>query len=291
MTQDAPVERFSSTEVCYRHMSVAPMTAALGAEIDGIDLSRPLLDAVFDEIHRALLDRQVIFFRNQDITPAQLSALARRFGPVETHHYYRHVADHPEISVLEPEPDGPLNLWHTDGSYRRTPAMGALLHAQEIPDYGGDTLWASLTASYDALSDQLKTLLSGLTARHDFARTYQDNFLAQADGLTNLQKAREDMPPVEHPVIRVHPVTGKKALFVNPNYVTEIIGLSRQESDALLAMLFHHQQLPEFQLRWRWREKSLAIWDNRATMHYAVQDYAPKYRRMHRVAISGNRPF
>ncbi len=291
MTQNAAADRFDSTEVSYRHISVAPMTGALGAEIDGIDLSRPLSDAVFDEIHRALLDYLAIFFRNQDIAPAQLSALARRFGPVETHHYFRHVADYPEIFVLEPEPDGPLNLWHTDSSYMLTPPMVGILHAQEIPDYGGDTLWASLTASYDALPDQLKTRLSGLTARHDFTRTYQDNILAQPDGLAKLQKAREDMPPVEHPVIRTHPVTGKKALFINPNYVTEIIGLSRQESDALLVTLFHHQQLPEFQVRWRWRAKSLAISDNRATMHYAVHDYAPKYRRMHLVLISGDQPF
>ena len=163
----------------------------IGAEITGIDLTRDVRPAVFEELNCALLDYEVIFLRDQDISPAQQVTLARAFGPVEAHHYFTNMKDHPEISVLLPDPERPPdNLWHTDGSYRSSPPMGAVLHAQEVPDFGGDTLWVSLTAAYDGLSDRMKTFLEGLTARHDWLSTYEEFYLKQEDGAEKLAQRR-----------------------------------------------------------------------------------------------------
>ncbi len=278
--------------VSYSTMTVSPITGTIGAEITGVDLTDDLPAIAYEELNRALLDYEAIFLRDQDINPAQQVTLARAFGPVEAHHYFTNMEEHPEISVLLPDPDRPPdNLWHTDGSYKTAPPMGAVLHAQEVPDYGGDTLWVSLTAAYEGLSEKMKTLIEGLSARHDWLSTYEEYYLKQENGAENLAKRRAQMPPTIHPMVRTHPTTGKKALYLNPNYVSEIVGMPRHESDALLAMLFAHQLKPEYQLRFTWTNKSIAIWDNRVTMHYPVFDYGNKHRKMHRITISGDRPF
>lgn len=278
--------------VPYSTITDSPITGVIGAEITGIVLTQDVLPAVFEELNSALLDYEVIFLRDQDISPAQQVALARAFGPVEAHHYFTNGEDHPEISVILPDPDRPPdNLWHTDGSSNSNPPMGAVLHAQEVPGYGGDTLWSSLTAAYDGLSDRMKTFLEGLTARHDWLSTYEEFYLKQEGGAEKLAERRAENPPAIHPVVRTHPVTGKRALYINPNYVTEIVGLPRHESDAPLAMLFAHETQPEYRLRFTGTNKTIAIWDNRVTMHYPVFDYGDKRRKMHRIAITGEVPF
>ena len=272
-------------------IEVAPVAGALGAEIHGVDLAK-LDDATFAEIRQAFHDHSVIFFRDQAITPEQHIAFARRFGPINVNRFFTQVAGHPEIAEVRKEPDQKKNIgevWHTDHSYDQVPALGSMLVAREVPDHGGDTMFASMYAAYDALSDGLKRTLEGLRAihssRHVFGRdaAYHGNDLKGR--LHNPDAATQD---AVHPVVIRHPDTGRKALYVNRNFTIGIEGWTREESAGLLDFLYRHGERPEFTCRFRWANGSVALWDNRSTWHFAINDYHGQRRLMHRITIEGS---
>ncbi|MDN0076089.1 taurine dioxygenase [Crenobacter sp. SG2303] len=270
-----------------------PLSPALGALVQGVDLTSKLDNAVFGQLQQALLDYQILFFENQPLTPRQQRDFAARFGDLHVHPVYPNVPEQPEIMVLDTHADNlPDNdNWHTDVTFIDTPPLGAILSARELPPVGGDTLWSSSAAAYDALSPAFKTLLDGLTAEHEFTKSFQEWRFKGTDHYERWKKARDDHPTVVHPVVRTHPVSGRKGLFVNEGFTSRIRELSQKESDALLAFLFTHAARPEFTIRWRWKQYDLAFWDNRITQHYAVADYLPARRIMHRATILGDKPF
>jgi taurine dioxygenase len=271
---------------------VTPVTPTIGAVVSGIDLSRPLGNANFVAVQDALLRHQVLFFEQQSITPRQHRDFAASFGDLHIHPIYPQVADQPEIIVLDNHADNPTDNdnWHTDVTFIETPPMGSILLARELPPHGGDTLWSNMAAAFAALSAPLQTLLTGLSAVHDFAKSFPAEQFAPKVGEEGWQRARAKNPPVVHPVVRIHPATGVKGLFVNEGFTTRILGLTARESDALLRLLFEHIARPEFTCRWRWKLNSIAFWDNRVTQHFAVNDYLPHRRVMHRATILGDRP-
>ena len=271
---------------------VRPVAGALGAELSGVDLSLALSDEVLKEIHRLLVEYQVIFFRGQNISHEQHKLLAGSFGVLQTHPAYNTVAGYPEISILESTPENPskIECWHTDMTFRECPPLGAVLRARVVPAKGGDTLWSSMTAAYDGLSRIMKNMLEGLTAVHDFSRGFKES-LAEPGGRERLARAIADNPPVEHPVICTHPESDKKTIFVNSLFTTHIVGLHKKESEALLNFLYQHITTPEYTCRFSWQPDSIAIWDNRSTQHKPVNDYFPGHRRMERISIDGHRPY
>ena len=273
-------------------LDIRPMAGALGAEIYGLDLSGEIDEQDFLRIRKLLNEYQVIFFRDQQISPENMKALALSFGPVQTHPAYDTVEGFPEITILESTPDKPTKIeaWHTDMTFREHPPMATMLRGDVIPHRGGDTLWSSMTAAYDALSFHMQKFLEELSAVHDFSWGFKES-LAEPGGAERLADAVAANPPVKHPVIRIHPETGKKGIFVNELFTTHIDGLRREESDALLAFLFRHVTTNEFTCRFQWRPNSLAIWDNRCTQHKPVNDYFPAHRRMERITIDGDKPF
>ncbi|XEG71929.1 taurine dioxygenase [Pseudomonas sp. abacavir_1] len=275
-------------------LTLAPLSPALGAVVSGIDLRQPLDDAQQQAIEQALLTHQVLFFRDQPLTPSQQAAFAARFGDLHIHPIYPSVPEQREVIVLDTAVTDVRDnaIWHTDVTFLETPALGAVLAAKQLPPYGGDTLWASGIAAFEALSRPLQQLLDGLTATHDISKSFpQERFGATDADLVRLEEARKKNPPRSHPVIRTHPVTGRKALFVSDGFTTRINELSAAESRAILDLLFAHVARPEFTVRWRWRENDVAFWDNRVTQHYAVDDYRPQRRVMHRATILGDKPF
>ncbi|UXJ53434.1 taurine dioxygenase [Pseudomonas citronellolis] len=275
-------------------LTLAPLSPALGAVVSGIDLRQPLDDAQQQAIEQALLTHQVLFFRDQPLTPSQQAAFAARFGDLHIHPVYPSVPEQREVIVLDTAVTDVRDnaIWHTDVTFLETPALGAVLAAKQLPPYGGDTLWASGIAAFEALSKPLQRLLDGLTATHDISKSFpQERFGATDADLARLEEARKKNPPRSHPVIRTHPVTGRKALFVSDGFTTRINELSAAESRAILDLLFAHVARPEFTVRWRWRENDVAFWDNRVTQHYAVDDYRPQRRVMHRATILGDKPF
>ncbi len=275
----------------YEHIELKPRTAAIGADVEGVDLER-LDDITFAEIRRALHEHLVLFFRGQRLTPAGHMAFAGRFGRMEVHEVFRPHDGHPEISVLEHDAEHPpiSDAWHSDVTYRPEPALASVLHARHIPPIGGDTLWLSAVAAYEALSPALQAFLCTLTAEHDFLQAYGGYLLKQEDGPARIERARRETPPVTHPVVIEHPVTGRRVLYVNPTFTARIVELAPAESRALLDMLFAHLLKPEFQVRFKWQVDDVAVWDNRATQHYATGDYYPELRRMHRITVGGDRP-
>jgi len=275
-------------------LTLAPLSPALGAVVSGIDLRQPLDDAQQQAIEQALLAHQVLFFRDQPLTPQQQAAFAARFGDLHIHPIYPSVPEQREVIVLDTAVTDVRDnaIWHTDVTFLETPALGAVLAAKQLPPYGGDTLWASGIAAFEALSEPLQRLLDGLTATHDISKSFPlERFGATDADLARLEEARKKNPPRSHPVIRTHPVTGRKALFVSDGFTTRINELSAAESRAILDLLFAHVARPEFTVRWRWRENDVAFWDNRVTQHYAVDDYRPQRRVMHRATILGDKPF
>jgi len=257
-------------------------------------LTRPLSDNQFEQLYHAQLRHQVVFLRGQDITPQQQRDLARRFGDLHIHPIYPHVKEVEEIIVLDTHNDNPPDNdnWHTDVTFIDTPPAGAILAAKQLPEVGGDTLWTSGIAAWETLSAPLKALLGGLRAEHDFRKSFPEwKYRNTQEEHRRWLAAVEKNPPVLHPVVRTHPVTGRQALFVNNGFTTRIVDLAEKESEALLGFLLEHAVKPEFQVRWRWREGDLAIWDNRVTQHYANADYMPQRRIMHRATILGDRPF
>lgn len=275
-------------------IDIHPLSPALGAQISGIDLNRDLTGEQRNVIERALLDHQVLFFRDQPITPQQQARFAANFGDLHIHPIYPNVPEQPEVLILDTAVTDVRDnaVWHTDVTFLPTPALGAVLSAKQVPAYGGDTLWASGIAAFEALSRPMQTLLDGLTATHDFTRSFPlERFGNTAEDLARWEETRRKNPPLSHPVIRTHPVSGRKALFVNEGFTTRINELEAAESEAILKLLFAHGTRPEFTMRWRWQANDVAMWDNRVTQHYAVDDYRPQRRVMHRATILGDAPF
>ncbi|WP_019410788.1 taurine dioxygenase [Pseudomonas psychrophila] len=275
-------------------LTITPISAALGAQIDGVDLTQPLSLEYRDAIEQALLVHQVIFFRNQPVTPQQQARFAANFGDLHIHPIYPNVPEQPEVLVLDTAVTDVRDnaVWHTDVTFLPTPALGAVLSAKQLPAFGGDTLWASGIAAFEGLSKPLQVLLHGLTATHDFTQSFPlERFGSTPEDLARWEQTRKNNPPLSHPVIRTHPVSGRKALFVNEGFTTRINELSGLESEAILKLLFAHATRPEYTIRWRWQENDVAFWDNRVTQHYAVDDYRPNRRVMHRATILGDVPF
>lgn len=267
---------------------VSPLTPRIGAEIDGVYLGDDLSDKVIAEIRQALLTYKVIFFRDQDISEEQHIAFARRFGDLEIHPISEAKDQpHPEIFHLKTRPDGRTSgadMWHSDVTWRAEPSLGSVLRGRIIPEVGGDTMWSDQVAAYEGLSPAMKEWVSTLTAVHD------GSGFAGYLGIP-IDQWYERFPLQEHPVVRTHPETGERALYVNCSFTRSIKGLSQKESDWLLQHLYDQAAIPEYQCRFRWRENSIAFWDNRACQHYAVADYSPAMRAMERVTIIGDRPF
>ena len=275
-------------------LTITPLSSALGAQIDGVDLTLPLTEQQRTAIERALLEHQVIFFKNQSITPQQQASFAANFGDLHIHPIYPNVPEQPEVLVLDTAVTDVRDnaVWHTDVTFLPTPAMGAVLSAKQLPAYGGDTLWASGIAAFEGLSKPLQVLLDGLSATHDFTKSFPlERFGSTPEDLARWEQTRKSNPPLSHPVIRTHPVSGRKSLFVNEGFTTKINELSEAESEAILKLLFAHATRPEYTIRWRWQENDVAFWDNRVTQHYAVDDYRPNRRVMHRATILGDAPF
>ncbi|WPP00132.1 taurine dioxygenase [Pseudomonas sp. HR96] len=275
------------------NLQLFPLSPALGARVEGVDLSLPLAEAERDAIERALLQHQVLFFRNQPLTPRQQADFARRFGDLHIHPIYPNVPEQPEVLILDTAVTDVRDnaIWHTDVTFLPTPAMGAVLSAKQVPAWGGDTLWASGAAAYEALSAPLKRLLDGLTATHDFTKSFPlERFGSTAEDLARYEATRRQHPPLSHPVIRTHPVSGRKGLFVSEGFTTRINELEPAESQAILNLLFAHSTRPEFTVRWQWQAGDVAFWDNRCTQHYAVDDYRPQRRVMHRATVLGDVP-
>jgi taurine dioxygenase len=276
----------------FTRLELEPCTEVVGAEVRGIDLSVPLDDTSRDEIRRALLEWKVLFFRDQHLTSAQQVAFARRFGDLE-HHPFLRTGDSAEVVRFEKGEDldkpgsvGTENGWHSDVTWRTEPAMGSILRAVEVPDRGGDTLWADMGCAYDNLPEDLRERIDDMRAVHSFVHVF---------GYAMSPERKAEMlgqyPPVEHPVVRTHPETGRKTLFVNAFFTERIVGLDDDESEALLDRLCQQAMHPEWQVRLRWEPGTVAFWDNRSTQHYASSDYYPRRRVMERVAIKGDRPF
>jgi taurine dioxygenase len=273
---------------------IKPLTPAIGAVIEGVDLSQPLSDDLLGFVRQALLDHKVIFFEDQHITPVQHRDFAARFGDLHTHPLYPGVPEAPELFILDNHAGNPTDndSWHTDVTFIETPPMASILYAKSLPPLGGDTLWSDMKAAYEALSPAMRDFLVGLDAVHDFARGFPTRgIVANATGAAKHAEEVAKHPPVLHPVVRTHPETGEDGLFVNYGFTERIKGLRRKESDAILAMLFAHIQQPEFLVRWRWSDNAVAFWDNRVTQHYAVNDYLPNRRVMNRATVLGDRPY
>ena len=274
-------------------LDVVPLTATIGAEIRGVDLATAPDDAeAMARIERALHDHLVIFFREQQLTPDQQIRFAGWFGPFEHHAFAKPHPDHPEMTVLDqitPETDG-ANSWHSDSSFMERPALGSVLAAVQLPPLGGDTCWASMYAAFDALSPRMQAMLDGLTSLHDIVMPLEKAIAGGHSVGSDLAEIRRAWPPMEHPVVRHHPVTGRRALYVNSNFTTRILGIAKAESDVVLPFLLQHVQRPDFQVRFRWAPGSVAFWDNRVTQHFAVPDYTGHRRIMHRVTLTGERP-
>ena len=275
-------------------LTLTPISTALGAQIEGVDLTQPLSVEQREAIEQALLKHQVIFFRNQSINPQQQARFAANFGDLHIHPIYPNIPEQPEVLVLDTAVTDVRDnaVWHTDVTFLPTPAMGAVLSAKQLPAFGGDTLWASGIAAFEGLSAPLQQLLDGLTATHDFTKSFPlERFGSTPEDFARWDQTRKNNPPLSHPVVRTHPVSGRKSLFVNEGFTTRINELSEAESDAILKLLFAHATRPEYTIRWRWQENDVAFWDNRVTQHYAVDDYRPNRRVMHRATILGDAPF
>ncbi len=266
---------------------VRPLTPAIGAELLAIDLGAPDIGEAIPAIRQALLDHKVIFFREQQISRDQHLAFARHFGALEIHPATPKDQPNPEILRIEHGPGsrGQENFWHSDVTWREQPSLGSILRAIEVPEVGGDTLFADMHAAYLGLGEEMRRFVSGLTAVHDIARVFAKRLGKRPEDL------HDTYPPVEHPVIRTHPETGLPVIYVNGAFTSHIKGLAEDESRSLLAHLYAQAANPEIQCRFRWAPGSIAFWDNRACQHFAASDYFPARRVMERATVKGDRPF
>lgn len=270
-------------------LTIRRVAGALGAELSGVDLSQDLPDETIAAIRQALVEHQVIFFRDQKLTPAEQVAFGARFGPPNIHPYVTGMAGQPEVMEIIKEPTDKTNFgggWHSDMSFLETPAIGSILYALELPEYGGDTLFASQAAAFDALSEGLKRTLEGLNAVHSASREYSaGGHSAQKRGGMQVAEADGYVGEYVHPMVLTHPETGRKALYVNPAFTIRIEGWKSTESKALLEYLYQHCRYEGFTCRFAWAKGSVAFWDNRSVWHFALNDYPGQRRHMRRVTV------
>jgi taurine dioxygenase len=269
---------------------VRPTNGFIGAEIDGIDLRHPLSPPQFEIVHDALVRYEVIVLRDQDITVDQQMAFGALFGELSIHPFSPNLPDKPEVIILDYSEDNPpalTDIWHADETFRETPPLGTLLRAKVVPEVGGDTLFASMTAAYRGLSERMKQHIHGMEALHDF-KPWRPLF--GPNDRAKLRKLEDDFPNPWHPVVRVHPESGRRVLNVNRQFCVRIKDLKSDESDTLLEFLYRQATIPEYQLRVKWQPNTLVMWDNRSVLHYAAHDYYPARRTMERVTVKGDRP-
>ncbi|MEQ1787521.1 MAG: TauD/TfdA family dioxygenase, partial [Acidimicrobiales bacterium] len=281
-------ERERLAGLTWEHFDAAPLGATIGATLTGVDLTQTLPDEVIAEIRQALLDYKVVFFRDQHLTAPQHVAFARRFGDLEVHPFLKNNEALPELVRFEksPEVGGYENGWHSDVTWRVEPSMGSILRAIEVPSSGGDTLFSDMYAVYEGLDDETRALIDPLRAEHDFSQVFGAVIPAEKKA-----EMREQYPLVEHPVVRTHPETGRKLMYLNRFFGLRIVGLPEEESQALIDRLCRQAETVEYQCRFQWAPGSIAFWDNRAVQHYASSDYWPARRVMERATIIGDRPY
>ncbi len=273
-------------------LTVHKAAGAVGAFVTDVTLEQLLDDdARFDALLHTAMRHGVVFLRDQAVDAATFQSFGRRFGPAVPHDAYGIVADAPDVQVLESTAETPskIEVWHSDMTFMESPPSFTLLQGQIIPGYGGDTLWASAAAAYASLSPPMKSLLDGVTAVHDFRHGFKES-LAEPGGRERLAPVVAQHPPVSHPVVRTHPATGEKALFVNALFTTRLEGFTELESQELLEFLYRHIVAAEHTVRLQWAPGTIAIWDNRVVQHKPVNDFFPQHRLMRRVTIQGDRP-
>lgn len=282
----------ASVAAATRPFTLMPLTPTIGVEVHDIDLSKPMDGATLAALRQTLLDWKVIFFRDQNITTEQHLAFARNFGELEVHPFAPQKEGFPEILPITHDENnkGKENKWHSDVTWRECPSLGSILRAIEVPEVGGDTLFSDMYAAYDNLPEDIKEMIDGKTAIHDFAH-FRVSMRKRGASEEEIEAMNKKYPMVEHPVVRTHPETGRKGLYVNVAFTQHIVGVEKEKSDALLAYLYAQAAIPEYQCRFRWKANSLAFWDNRACQHYAASDYWPAVRRMERATIIGDRPY
>jgi taurine dioxygenase len=280
-------ERERLASLTWRSFEAEPMAATIGAEISGVRLGDELPDAAVAELRQALLDYKVLCFRDQPISAAQHVAFARRFGDLEVHPFIPANGEFPELVRFAKSADvgGYENGWHSDVSWRAAPSMAAVLHAVAVPPTGGDTLFADMCAAYDGLGDDLKVSIDGLVAVHDHVSSFGHQVPPE-----QRDEIRKKFPPVEHPVVRTHPETGRKLIYVNRFFTSHVVGMEPAESRELLEQLCRRADVIEYQCRIRWTPDSVVMWDNRAVQLYACSDYWPSVRVMERASIVGDAP-
>jgi taurine dioxygenase len=280
-------ERDRLDALTWEHFDVTRLGATIGAVLHGPDLTTRLPDPVIAEIRQALAEYKVVFFRDQPITSDQHVDFARRFGDLEVHAFLGANKDNQELVRFEKSADvaGYENAWHHDVTWREVPSMGAILHGIEVPDVGGDTLFADMYAAYAGLPDDVKERIDGLDLEHTFVTTFGAFLDAE-----QRSKMLEQYPPPIHPMVCTHDVTGRKHLYANRNFASHVVGMDRDESRELIDLVCRQADYPEYQCRFRWEPHSVAFWDNRAVQHYASSDYWPKVRIMERASIIGTRP-
>ncbi len=272
-----------------KQIIIEPVTPCLGAEVKNFNISDPMDQTRYGQIFDALMNHQVLFFHDQEMTLDQQKDFARQFGELHIHPGIPGPEGHPEVIAIHADKNSTRIAgedWHSDVSCDDEPPMGSVLHMHIVPKTGGDTLFSNMYAAYDALSEPIRTLLDGLTALHSGEMAYRGRYQHRGvddEGIT--------YPNNDHPVVRTHPVTKRKCLFVNRIFTARINGVTQAESDALLQFLFRHVEKPEFQVRFRWRPGSVAFWDNRAVQHYAIWDYFPETRSGYRVTVAGEKPY
>ncbi|MGD8860924.1 MAG: TauD/TfdA family dioxygenase [Myxococcales bacterium] len=274
-------------------IELQPLSGLTGAAVLGVDLSTELSDDTVAAIRRALVDHHVLVFRDQQLTPAQQLRFGRRFGELDTHPFVASNPEHPQIIDIITEPDDAANFgggWHSDLSFLEEPDLGSILYAVQLPPAGGDTLYANQHAAYDRLSDTMKRMLEGLTALHSASAQYAEGGYSTRSRAVATGNSELATQTVEHPVVRTHPESGEKALYVNPAFTVRIKGMRRDESDALLSFLYRHAVKEPFTCRVHWEPGTLTMWDNRSVQHYALHDYAGHRRHMRRVTVKGDRP-
>jgi taurine dioxygenase len=283
----------------YRTIQVSPVAGAIGAEVEGLDLSRPLSNAQAEDLHQAFLDHKVVFLRGQSLQPAQQVAAAKLFGEPYRIAYVSPMEGYPEIIeiVREPQDTGKYVFgsgWHSDMSFQEIPPRASMLYVMEVPPYGGDTMWVNMEAAYDALSNGMKAMLGGMKVMHSGKRSYGTGgiYSGGANATGNMTVGTDDAgnSEVAHPLVRTHPETGRKALFVNEVYAVRLQNMTEAESRPILDMLVKHALKPEFSCRFRWSAGTVAVWDNRNTMHHAIGDYDGHRRVARRVTIAGEAP-
>jgi taurine dioxygenase len=270
---------------------VERLGARLGAQIHGLDLRAGLSPETVRAFEAALIEHKVLVLRGQKLTTAEHVAVSRMFGELEVHPM-RPQGEFPEILVLDNDKDNPVlstDVWHSDTTFRRNPTKYTILRCQIIPKVGGDTLWADMEAAYEGLSDTFKAMIAGLRAVHDF-QNFRVLFSKSDEDQAKLRRMEEMFPNPSHPVVRTHPVSGRKGIYVNPQFTLRIEGLQADESRALLDVLCEQAHVPEYQFRLRWEPDTIVFWDNISTQHYAANDYYPQRRRMERTAVVGEVP-